>query len=447
MDDSSLLLSWLGVFTLIGLNAFFAAVEYAVVSARRSRIAVLADSGHATARIALRWLEDARHRDEILATVQVGITMIGLALGWFGERTLSATLSRFLSAPPPSPLLRALLQSLPLALNLTFTLGLQIILGEQVPKIATLRTPERVLLAGLRPMLVAYGLLRPLVWALHRVTHLVLRALGISPDGYGMMYTIEELKRIVDETEEAGLLEPEAREIVAAVFDLGQTPARQIMVPRTEIVAVEADAPVERILDEAIRTGYDKFPVYEGDLDHILGIVHLREAMAAWRAGRPARARDLCREVMVVPDSIRVNDLLKRFREQEQHVAILVDEFGGTSGMVTLRDVLEQLVGELHERMEPTEPDVVAMPDGSYLISGLLPIQEVNERFDLDLQDPYYETIAGFVLGRLGRIARVGDEVDAGPVRLRVEAMDGLRIARLRLIRQPASEPRRAPVK
>ena len=137
----------------------------------------------------------------------------------------------------------------------------------------------------------------------------------------------------------------------------------------------------------------------------------------------------------MVPDSIRVDDLLKRFREQEQHVAILVDEFGGTSGMVTLRDVLEQLVGELHERMEPTEPDVVAMPDGSYLISGLLPIQEVNERFGLDLRDPYYETIAGFVLGRLGRIARVGDEVDAGPVRLRVEAMDGLRIARLRLTR------------
>ncbi|WP_322798739.1 hemolysin family protein [Thermoflexus sp.] len=436
MDDSALLLRWLVVFGLIGLNAFFAAVEYAVVSARRSRIAVLAESGSPAARMALRWLEDARHRDEILATVQVGITMVGLALGWFGERTLSATLNRLLALPSPAPLVRTLLQILPLTLNLTFILGLQIVLGEQVPKIATLRASERVLLSTLGPMRVIYWLLRPLVWALHRVTDLVLRALRISADGYGMMYTIEELKRIVDETGEAGVLEPEAREILEAVFDLGQIPARQIMVPRTEIVAVEADAPMEQIVDAAIRTGYDKFPVYEGDLDHIIGVVHLREALKAWREGRPARARDLCREVMVVPDSIRVDDLLRQFQEREEHLAILVDEFGGTLGLVTLRDVLEQLVGELHERMEPTEPDVVAMPDGSYLISGLLPIQEVNERFQLDLQDPYYETIAGFVLGRLGRIARVGDEVDAGVVRLRVEAMDGLRIARLRLIPQ-----------
>jgi CBS domain containing-hemolysin-like protein len=438
MDDSSLLLRWLVVFGLIGLNAFFAAVEYAVVSARRSRIAVLAESGNLAARTALRWLEDARHRDEILATVQVGITMVGLALGWFGERTLAATLDRLLRLPPPAPLVRSLLQVLPLLLNLTFILGLQIVLGEQVPKIATLRASERVLLVALGPMRVIYWLLRPLVWLLHRATDLVLRALRISADGYGMMYTIEELKRIVDESGEAGLLEPEAQEILEAVFDLGQIPARQIMVPRTEIVAVPADASLDQILEAAIRTGYDKFPVYEGDLDHIIGVVHLREALAAWRDGQPVRARDLCREVMVVPDSIRVDDLLRQFREREEHLAILVDEFGGTSGLVTLRDVLEQLVGELHERMESREPDVVAMPDGSYLISGLLPIQEVNERFQLDLRDPYYETIAGFVLGRLGRIARVGDEVEAGDVRLRVEAMDGLRIARLRLI------PRRA---
>ena len=407
-----------------------------MVSARRSRIAVLAESGSPAARIALRWLEDARHRDEILATVQVGITMVGLALGWLGERTLSATLERILVLPPPTPLVRQALQLLPLTLNLTFILGLQIVLGEQVPKIATLRASERVLLTALGPMRAIYWLLRPLVWALHRVTDFTLRALRIAGDGYGMMYTIEELKRIVDESGEAGILEPEAREILEAVFDLGQIPARQIMVPRTEIVAVEAEAPVERIIDAAIQTGYDKFPVYEGDLDRIIGVVHLREALRAWREGRPVQARDLCREVMVVPDSIRVDDLLRQFQEREEHLAILVDEFGGTSGLVTLRDVLEQLVGELHERMEPKEPDVVAMPDGSYLISGLLPIQEVNERFQLDLRDPYYETIAGFVLGRLGRIARVGDEVDAGAVRLRVEAMDGLRIARLRLIPQ-----------
>lgn len=436
MDERSLLLSWLVVFGLIGLNAFFAAVEYAVVSARRSHIAVLAESGSPAARMALRWLEDARHRDEILATVQVGITMVGLALGWLGERTLAATLDRLLSLPPPTPLVRNLLRVLPLALNLTFILGLQIVLGEQVPKIATLRASERVLLTTMGPMRVIYWLLRPLVWVLHRATDLMLRALRISADGYGMMYTIEELKRIVDETGKAGILEPEAREILEAVFDLGKIPARQIMVPRTEIVAVECEAPVDQIIDAAIRTGYDKFPVYEGDLDHIIGVVHLWEALKAWREGRPARARELCREVMVVPDSIRVDDLLRQFREREEHLAILVDEFGGTSGLVTLRDVLEQLVGELHERMELAEPDVVAMPDGSYLISGLLPIQEVNERFQLDLHDPYYETIAGFVLGRLGRIARVGDEVDAGSARLRVEAMDGLRIARLRLIPQ-----------
>jgi len=234
--------------------------------------------------------------------------------------------------------------------------------------------------------------------------------------------------------------------MIQAVFDFGDTLARQVMVPRTEMIAVDADAPFSEVVQLAQEYPLTKFPVYEGDPDNIIGIVHVRDILRALAQGKGGRketsVRGIMREALFMPESIRVNDLLAEFRARRQHIAILLDEYGGTAGLVTLEDLLEEIVGEVRNPFEQGEPEIQRLPDGSALVNGLTPIEEINDAFDLDLHDPNYDTIAGFVLGKLGRMAQVGDEVEADGVRLRVEALDGLRIARLSLF--PAQADRQA---
>jgi len=432
-EDSSFLLKLLALVLLILTNGFFVAVEFAAVTARRSRLETLAEQGHATARLVLKWVENP---DRLVAAAQIGITIASLALGYVGENTFAHLLEPWLSKLHlPVEALTPLLGALPLILSLTVVTGLHVVFGEQTPKIIALRAPERVVLLLARPMEFCARLFHPLVVLLDSATQGVVRLLGMEPiASHHTIYSIEELKRIVQESQEKGVLEIEEREMLDAIFDLGSKPVRQVMVPRTEMICIPAEASLDDAADLAARYPLTKFPVYEGDLDHIIGILHVQDLVRALREGEQATSvRNLLREALVVPESVRVADLLKQFRQKKTHIAILLDEYGGTAGLVTLEDLLEEIVGDVEDAFDIAEPGIQELPDGSALISGLTPIDEVNEHFGLHLSDPYYDTIAGYVLGRLGRIARVGDEVEANGVRLRVEAMDGLRIARLSL--------------
>jgi CBS domain containing-hemolysin-like protein len=234
------------------------------------------------------------------------------------------------------------------------------------------------------------------------------------------------------------VVEEDEEDMLHAVFDFGELLVRQVMVPRTEMVAVPAEASLDEIIGLALRQPYTRFPVYDGDLDHILGVVHLRDLMRARHAERPGSttARGVMREAIFVPETIGVNTLLRRFRNRRQHMAIVLDEYGGTAGMVTLEDVLEEIVGEVSDEFSPG-PSLQRLPDGTSLVDGLTLIEEVNEAMGVRLEDPDYDTIAGFVLGRLGRLAEVGDTITADGVRIRVEALDGKRIARLTLFPDP----------
>jgi CBS domain containing-hemolysin-like protein len=235
----------------------------------------------------------------------------------------------------------------------------------------------------------------------------------------------------VADSAESGVVADEAEDMVHAIFDLGDTLVRQVMLPRTEIVAVPAEATAEELVRTAARHPFTKFPVYENNLDHILGVIHIRDVLPAIesRPGVTKRARDLMREAFFMPESARVVDLLKRFRSRRQHVAIVLDEYGGTAGMVTLEDLLEEIVGQIRDPFD-TEPDIQPLPDGTALVDGLTPLEDVNEHFGLGLADPHYDTLAGFI-GRLGRLAQVGDTIVADGVQLQVESLDGRRIARV----------------
>jgi CBS domain containing-hemolysin-like protein len=227
----------------------------------------------------------------------------------------------------------------------------------------------------------------------------------------------------------------EESEMLHAIFDLGDLVVRQVMIPRTEMIAVEADILLEEIIGLVTQSTYTKFPVYDDSLDQILGIVHVKDLLRALQSPdcKDCTARSLMREPVFVPETISVRALLGQFRTNRQHIAIVLDEYGGTAGLVTLEDLLEEIVGEVSDPFDRATPEIQTLPDGSALINGLALIEEVNQHLNLNLQDPNYDTIAGYVLGKLGRIPRVGDVVEGDGVRIKVESMDALRIARLSL--------------
>jgi CBS domain containing-hemolysin-like protein len=318
---------------------------------------------------------------------------------------------------------------------------LHVVYGEQVPKVMVLDDAESWALRLARPMRLFERLASPFVTVLDALAGLSLRVLGLQAEhaGHRSLYTVEELKDLVSESTKRGVLEPAEREMLHAVFDLGDLRARQVMVPRTEMVSVSADTPLDALVRQAVDTGLSKFPVFDGGADSIAGLVHVKDLLRALAEGRrDARARDLMRDVLFLPESVPVDALLRTMRAEQRRTVVLLDEYGGIAGLVTLEDLLEEIVGDVGDMFGRTEPSIVRLPDGSSRVSGLTQIEVVNEAFGLRLRDPHYDTIAGFVLGRLGRLAEVGDEIETDGLRLRVDALDGRRIAYVRVI--PAGE-------
>ncbi len=439
------LLKVLAVILLILVNAFFVAAEFALVSVRRTRVRELVEKGNRAARWVERTIADM---NTTIAATQLGITICGLALGWIAEPALAHLLEPIVRLFPPasqSTVSRSLSAGLAFAL-VTFMV---VVVGELAPKSIALQNPERTALIVAPPTLWMKWLLRPAVLLLNGTGNAVLRLIGVEPAaGHQLVHSVEELKMLVSVSAESGLVESQEEEMVHAVFELGELLVRQVMVPRTEMVAVPADSTLDQVLQTAAESRYTKLPVYEDSLDHVIGIVHLKDLLPHLSQdaanSKNLTARDLMREAIFVPETLRVVNLLERFRARRQHIAIVLDEYGGTAGLVTLEDLLEEIVGEVSDPFD-TEPDIQPLPDGSHLIDGLTLIEEVNEHFGLNLSDPHYDTIAGFILGRLGRVAKVGDTVVVDGVRLRVEAMDGLRIARVSLTPlKPAEQPQTA---
>jgi CBS domain containing-hemolysin-like protein len=239
------------------------------------------------------------------------------------------------------------------------------------------------------------------------------------------------------------VLEPPEREMLESVFDFGELLVRQVMVPRTSIVAIEADMLLDEIIAIVIQHSFTKLPVYEDDLDQIIGILHVKDVLRVMEQPdcQKTTAREMARETLYIPETLPVNELLHQFRYNRQHIAIVLDEFGGTAGLVTLEDLLEEIVGEVSDQFDESSPEIQTQTDGSVLIDGLTLMEAVNQQLELNLTDPHYDTIAGYFLGKLGHIPKIGDEVESGGVRLKVEAMDGLRISQLSLVRLNDAPP------
>ena len=427
------------IFILIVLNGFFVAVEFAAVSSRRSRLELIANPESHSTKLVHKWLESNAARNRLIAATQLGITLVSLALGAAGENAFAAWLEPYFHGivlPGWLSFLEKALPILPLAISLTVVTSLHVVLGEQVPKVAALAKPETFALFS-APIMEVFGkVFKGFIDVLDWATRVILKIVGLPPEAsHTTVYSLEEIKEMVTGPEVEGVMEKPERDMLSAVIDFGGLLVRQVSIPRTEIIAVEANTNIREVIQLAIEHSVSKIPVYRENLDQIVGIVHLRDLLIATQEENNGNysASDLARDTLFVPETVAVNQLLHQFRASRKHLAIVLDEFGGTMGLVTLEDLMDEIIGEVKDSFENNPPSIQTMPDGNSLIEGLTPIIDVNEHFGLSLSDPDYDTIAGYVLGKLHRIAKVGDMVDdiENGIRLKVTAMDNLRISQV----------------
>ena len=441
-------LSLIAVLVLVLLNGFFVAAEFALVSVRKTRIDQLVIEGNARARTVQRALT---HLDTYIAATQLGITMASLALGFIGEPAIAGLLeplfARFLPAEG------AFFTSHGVALVIAFSIAtaLHIVLGELAPKSIALQRAESTSLWVTGPLDIFLKLLRPFIAALNGIGNAVVRLIGLQPaGGHASVHSVEELELLVHSSREAGLLEEQQERMVAGVFDFGERHASRVLTPRTEIYAVPLTISLPELAQRAGEGNHSRLPVYDGDLDHIVGVVHAKDVIRALEPGAQQAAFDLrtiMRPVPFVPASLPLDKLMAELRLQKAHLAVVIDEFGGTAGIVTLEDLLEEIVGEVADEFDPAREAIEQQGDGSVTLDGLLSIEEVDERFALGVEEPFYDTLGGYVFGQLQREPKVGDTLPLPDGRqLRVTELDGLRVARVLLLptgkASPAALPR-----
>jgi CBS domain containing-hemolysin-like protein len=445
IDTSHLALGLAAIFALVFANGFFVAAEFSLVTVRKTRIDQLITEGHRGARTVRRALDNPNN---YIAATQLGITMASLGLGWVGEPALASAVEpafSYVGSMIPPDVARFVLpitsHSIAFVISFAAITAVHIVLGELAPKTLALQHSESILLLVARPTQLFMRALWPFIRALNALGSFVVGLVGLKPpSGHSLVHSEEELKMLVTASQEAGVLEEEEEQMLHRVFGFSDLTAGQIMVPRTEMVAVPIDAPLSTIAELAGKAGHARLPVYRKNLDDIAGILHITDLFARVVSGQtPPDLSGVVREAFTVPETIPAGDLLAEMRARRTAVAIVIDEFGGTAGMVTFAVLMERIVGEVGP--DGAETRITALADGSALIDGLALVADINAQFGLHIDEETYNTLGGYVLGRLGRRARVGDRFEVERRTLRVEALDGLRVARVFLSKEREPAP------
>lgn len=437
----------LAVFALVLANGFFVAAEYSLVSSRRSKLDQLAEGGSLTARIA-RTMQN--NLDRTIAASQLGVTICSLALGALAEPTFSAIIE-----PPVTSLTERLFgvfsDAVAVAVTVSHGVGvavalfivtmMHIVLGEQSPKVLAIRTPERVAMFSARPLRwfsLAFALI---IWLLDWLTGMVLTLLGVrGTSGHHGPPTLEELRLMVQSSAAGGVLERDEQELLINVFDFGSRAAYQVMVPRTEVATIEESASTHAFLDLFRTTGHTRFPVLgERGVDDVQGIISAKDLLVALGDGSidfDKPIAPLVRPAFFAPDSKRVSDLLHAMQRERVRMAVLVDEYGGMAGIATLEDLVEEIVGELDDELDTTDVDIETVDEHTTIVEGMTRIETANDELHLDLPEGEYETVAGLILDRLGRIPQPGEQLPLDGTVLTVLDVQGPRIARVKILRR-----------
>ncbi len=423
---------------LIAANGFFVTLEFALVAARRTRLETLAREGKSVARLVLRMMDQT---DLYIAAAQFGVTLASLALGWVGESTVNAIvfpLVDLVISPTFSPVVSHVLSTV---LSFAFITFLHLVLGEQVPKIITIREPETVSLLVARPMEVFTFVFRPFIWLLDRATALILRALGFGEAAeHRRAFSLEELKLLVEESEEHGLIEEHEGEILSRVFEFSDRDVREAMIPRTEIIGVPKTATVEDLLRIFKEHRHARFPVYEENLDNIVGIVNIKDVLALLAEDPEVRHKRLTdlgiiRPAYAVPETKPIGELFHELREQQIQMAIVIDEYGGTAGLVTTEELAEEILGRITDEWVNEEPDIKETEPNVFEVNAHVRVDEINEELGLNIpENDLYETVAGFILYELGRIPTEGETLQWNGMEFQVLQMKGPKIERVKIV-------------
>ena len=441
MSESSLgiiISNWLIVFVLLLVNGFFVAAEFAIVKARRTKIEQLTKDGNVDAKLALRALEDMNY---FIAAVQLGITIASIGIGWFGSPTVEKMLEPVLAHLPAGYGYLAQIITAVVAF-LTVTL-LHVVVGEQVPKCVALQYPEKISLYVAKPMDLFMTIARPFVWLLNVSCNIILKIFKVPTSSARVVHTLEDLDLMVDASFDEGVLNETEKDMIHNVFQFSDLTAREVMLPRTDMVCVPLEMSFEELNKVAAENQYTRYPVYDGDIDHITGLVHVKDLYSLALKDEVRTIQDIQRNIMLVPETITMDNLVREFKKNKGQMAIVIDEFGGTSGLITLEDVMEEIFGDVQDEFdEEAEFDIKEIKPNHYLANGMMRLDELANYFDVPdekLEDEDVDTIAGLVVKELGRLAQLDDVVKYHEFTFTVKEIDGARITKLLIVREEES--------
>lgn len=415
---------------LVALNGFFVAAEFAFVRIRSTTVETLVEDGRAGAATLANAIDSL---DDYLAVTQLGITISSLGLGWVGEPAVAALIEPVLESVLPA----GVISLVAFAIGFGFITFLHVVFGELAPKTIAIQKAERISLLVAPPMKVFYYLFLPGIVVFNGTANFFTRLVGVSPASEtDETLSEEEILLVLTRSGKQGTVDIEEVEMIERVFDLDDTAVRQVMIPRPDVVWLPADLPLSELRSTIVEAGHTRYPVLEGENnDQVVGFLDVKDVLRAIEDGADegTTARDLARELIIIPETGRIDDLLSGFQRDRSQMAAVIDEWGSFEGIVTIEDIVEELVGDIQDQfdveVEEREPSVERLEDGAYAIDGSVSLSNVNDALDAEFERAEYETIGGLVLDRLGRVPEVGDEVSVDGYRLTVEEVEGARIS------------------
>jgi len=428
-------------FLLVALTGFFVAAEYALIRVRRTRMDELAEQGHAAAKIVRANLQNL---DTYLSATQLGVTIATLCLSLVGEPIMERLITAALH-PFPLHLAEVPLKTLALILGLVVITFVEVVFGELLPKWTVIEHPERAAFFVAYPMGFFVRLFYPLVWLLEKTAQAVAKLVGLHPEEAGakeQAHSEDEILAIMTHSHNQGELRPSEVEIADRLFEFAHTQAREIMVPRVDMIALNTAETMSDNLQVAIDNGFTRYPLCEGDRDHVIGMVHIKDLLAI-AANPNAEIRSIQRPILAIPETKPIDELLKELQKSHSHQAVVVDEYGGTAGMVTLEDIIEELIGEIQdEHDEPPPLEILDAAGGKYSIAGTVALEEVAETLGVPIDNPdEYDTIGGYALHQLRLAPRHGATARLDGYDVSVSEVSGRRIRRLLFTKQEGNPP------
>lgn len=422
---------------LLFSNGFFVAAEFSMVSVRKTRITQLTNEGNYSAKVALETLKDL---DKFIAAVQLGVTISSLGLGWVGEATMVRMIKPFFSFLP-SKFQLPITHTISIAIAFTIITVLHVVIGELIPKSIALQYSEKISLFVAIPMKIIKKIFSPIIFILNGLGSFLLGIFKIPATRTShLAHSTEELNMLINASYNEGVLNETEKELLNNVFKFSDLTAKQVMIPRTDMACIPSDITFDELNALAMESQYTRYPVYEENLDHISGIIHVKDLYSIILNKEEFSIEKLLRPVFLVPETITMDNLLREFQKRHNQLAIVIDEFGGTSGLITLEDVLEEIFGEVQDEFDTEEADLKQISEDTYIANAMMRIDEIAEFFGFELIDEDVDTIGGLVVKQLGRIAQVSDVVEIQNLEFNVKEIDGARITKLIIIKKHPEE-------